>query len=301
MNYLRDLPLFVAVAQLGSFTKAASRLGVPVSSLSRRVAELEKEIGLKLFNRTTRTVSLTEAGELYLARCENILSAVEEARQDIHKLLEKPRGVLRLSVDAEVGLRLVTPVVAAYSRRFPDIPLEIDLSARRIDLLSDNFDLAVRIGTLPDSELRVRRLATLTGKLYAAPAYLKQAGTPDHPRDLAHHRRIHLLHQADRGGWRLSNSSETERHEVAADCTISANNMAMIRQLAELGLGIAVLDEAMALEAIAGGRLVAVLPEWALPGVPLSVITPARYVPAKTRLFVTMLVDQISGSVGLHD
>ena len=300
MDHLRDLSLFVAVARLGSFTKAAARLAIPVSSLSRRIAALETAIGLKLFNRSTRAVSLTEAGELYLVRCENILAAVDEAHRDIHGLLEVPRGVMRLSVDAEIGSRLVAPVVAAYSRRFPDMRIEIDLSARRIDLLNENFDLAVRIGSLPDSQLRVRRLATLHGKLYASPAYLEKAGTPAHPRDLSDHRRIHLLHQADRGEWHLLNESGTDRHEIPADSTITANNMAMIRQLAILGLGIAVLDEGMALNAVASGDLEAVLPDWALPGVPLSVITPDRNAPAKTRLFVTLLAEHVSGPVGLH-
>jgi DNA-binding transcriptional LysR family regulator len=300
MDHLRDLSLFVAVARLGSFTKAAARLAIPVSSLSRRIAALEMAIGLKLFNRSTRAVALTEAGELYLVRCENILAAVDEAHWDIHGLLGVPRGVLRLSVDAEIGSRLVAPVIAAYSRRFPDMQIEIDLSARRIDLLNENFDLAVRIGSLPDSQLRVRRLATLQGKLYAAPAYLEQTGAPAHPRDLSDHRRIHLLHQADRGEWHLFNASGTDRHEIAADSVITANNMAMIRQLAILGLGIAVLDEGMALDAVACGDLEAVLPDWALPGVALSVITPDRNAPAKTRLFVTLLAEHVSGSVGLQ-
>ena len=300
MDHLRDLSLFVAVARLGSFTKAAGRLAIPVSSLSRRVAALETTIGLKLFNRSTRAVSLTDAGELYLIRCETILAAVDEAHREIHGLLEEPRGVLRLSVDAEIGSRLIAPVIVAYAKRFPDMRVEIDLSARRIDLLNENFDLAVRIGSLPDSDLRVRRLATLHGKLYAAPAYLAQAGAPAHPRDLSAHRRIHLLHQADGGEWHLSDASATERYEIGADSLITANNMAMIRQLAILGLGIAVLDKGMALDAVASGDLEAVLSDWALPGVPLSVITPDRHTPAKTRLFVALLAEYVSGSVGLH-
>ncbi|WP_415644307.1 substrate binding domain-containing protein [Sphingomonas antarctica] len=219
----------------------------------------------------------------------------------MHGLLEQPRGVLRLSVDAEIGSRLVAPVIADYSQLFPDVRIEIDLSARRIDLVNENFDLAVRIGSLPDSRLRVRRLATLRGKLYAAPSYLEQAGTPSHPRELHDHRRIHLLHQADQGEWYLTNISKAERHVVAANCPITANNMAMVRKLAELGLGIAVLDETMASRGIASGTLLAVLSQWGLPGVPLSVITPDRYVPTKTRLFVSMLADRISGSVGLTE
>jgi DNA-binding transcriptional LysR family regulator len=299
LDYLRDLSLFMAVAELGSFTKAAARLGIPISSLSRRVAELESAIGLRLVNRNTRTVSLTEAGELYRVRCETILAAVEEAHREVHGLLEQPRGMLRLSVDAEIGSRLVAPVIAQYSAAFPDIKIEIDLSPRRIDLLVENFDLAIRIGSLPDSALRVRRLASLRGGLYAAPDYLERAGKPGHPRDLVDHRRIHLLHQGDRGAWYLSCVATEEAVEIDADSIVTANNMTMIRQLAVLGLGIAVLDDAIAKEDVARGRLIAVLPDWALPSVPLSLITPARHPPAKTRLFATMLTDQITGLVGL--
>ena len=300
MDYLRDLSSFVAVAELGSFTKAASRLGLPISSLSRRIAALETALGFRLFNRNTRSVSLTEAGALYLFRCENILAAAEEAHREVLDLSEQPQGVLRLSVDAEIGARLVAPVIAQYAALFPNVRVEIDLSARRIDLASENFDMAIRIGSLPDSQLRVRRLAMLHGKLYGAPDYLAQAGVPSHPRDLHDHRRIHLLHQADRGEWRLTKADDSERHEVAADSFISANNMAMIRELAILGQGIAVLDVAMVADDVTAGRLAPVLADWVLPGVPLSVITPTRHAPAKTRLFVALLTERISGTVGLN-
>lgn len=299
MDYLRDIALFVAVAELGSFTKAATRLGIPVSSLSRRVAALEGAIGLRLLNRNTRSLSLTEAGQLYLARCETILAAVEDASREVHGLLEEPRGVLRLSVDAEIGSKLVAPVIAEYASRFPEMRIEIDLSPRRIDLLNENFDLAIRIGSLPDSDLRVRRLASLRGGLYAAPTYLARRPAPIHPTELVAHRRIHLLHQGDRGAWDLTHPRSGERSEVAADGVATANNMTMIRQLAILGLGIAVLDDEMARADAAHGRLVRILPEWELPSVPLSLITPTRHPPAKTRLFTAMLAERITGSIGL--
>lgn len=299
MDYLRDISLFVAVAELGSFTKAATRLGIPVSSLSRRVAALESAIGLRLLNRNTRSLSLTEAGQLYLARCETILAAVEEASREVHGLLEEPRGTLRLSVDAEIGSRLVAPVIVDFAERFPEMRIEVDLSPRRIDLLNESYDLAIRIGALPDSNLRVRRLASLRGGLYAAPSYLARMPVPTHPHDVAKHRRIHLLHQGDHGSWKLAHAEKGEMVEISADSVVTANNMTMIRQLALLGLGIAVLDDAMARDDAAAGRLTKVLPEWGLPSVPLSLITPARHPPAKTRLFTEMLAERITGSVGL--
>ena len=227
MDYLRDISLFVAVAELGSFTKAAARLSIPVSSLSRRVAALESVIGLRLLNRNTRSLSLTEAGQLYLARCETILAAVEEASREVHGLLEEPRGTLRLSVDAEIGSRLVAPVIADFVERFPEMRIEVDLSPRRIDLLNENCDLAIRIGALPDSELRVRRLAWLRGGLYAAPSYLARAAAPTHPNELVDHRRIHLLHDGDLGAWNLAHPKSGEMVEVAADSVATANNMTM--------------------------------------------------------------------------
>lgn len=299
MEYLREISLFVAVAELESFTKAAIKLGIPVSSLSRRVAALERAIGLRLLNRNTRSLSLTEAGQLYLARCEAVIAAIEEANREVHGLIEEPRGTLRLSVDAEIGARLVAPVIVEFAARFPKMRIEIDLSPRRIDLQNENYDLAIRIGALPDSDLRVRRLASLRSGLYAAPSYLAGMPRPTNPRDLTQHRRIHLLHQGDQGSWSLAHSESGEMLEIAADSIVTANNMTMIRQLALLGLGIAVLDDAMARDDATAGRLTRILPEWGLPSVPLSLITPARHPPAKTRLFTELLARRITGSVGL--
>ena len=297
MDHLRDLALFVAVAETKSFTKAAAQIGVPTSTLSRRIAELEASMELKLLVRTTRQVELTEAGALYLSLGEGIVAAAREAHQQVRGLAEKPQGTLRMSVEAEIGPRLVAPVLAEYLERYPEVRIDLDLSPRRVDLLAEGFHLALRIGRLPDSGLTVRRLAMLGASLYAAPSYVERRGRPEHPADLARHARIHLLHKGDDGGWRLMKGGEVIG--VPSNGVLCANNMNMIRHLARLGVGIAVVDDLMASEDVDRGFLQTILPGWALEPLPLSILTPTRLLAAKTRAFVDLLAQRASGMVGL--
>ena len=297
MDHLRDLALFVAVAEAKSFTRAAAQLGVPTSTLSRRIAELEVSMGLRLLSRSTRQVELTEAGSLYLSLGEGIVAAAREAHQKVRGLAEKPQGTLRLSVEAEIGPRLVAPVIAEYLELYPDVRIDLDLSPRRVDLLAEGFNLALRIGRLPDSGLTVRRLAMLSASLYASPSYVKRCGEPEHPTDLLGHARIHLLHKGDNGEWHLMKGNETI--EVQSNSILSANNMTMIRHLARLGIGIAVVDDLMASADVERGLLQTVLPGWTLSPMPISILTPTRLLAAKTRSFVNLLSQRVTGLVGL--
>jgi DNA-binding transcriptional LysR family regulator len=297
MDHLRDLALFVAVAEAKSFTKAAALLGVPTSTLSRRIAELEASMELKLLVRSTRQMELTEAGALYLSLGEGIVAAAREAHQQVRGLAERPQGTLRMSIEAEIGPRLVAPVLAEYLERYPEVRIDLDLSPRRVDLLTEGFNLALRIGRLPDSGLTVRRLAMLSASLYAAPSYIKRRGKPMHPGDLLEHERIHLLHKGDRGEWRLMKGDEVI--EVPSNSVLCANNMTMIRHLARLGVGIAVVDDLMASEDVNHGLLQTVLPGWTLEPMPISILTPTRLLAAKTRAFVDLLAQRVTGMVGL--
>ena len=297
MDHLRDLALFVAVAEAKSFTKAAALLGLPTSTLSRRIAELETSMELKLLVRSTRRVELTEAGALYLSLGEGIVAAAREAHQQVRGLAERPQGTLRMSIEAEIGPRLVAPVLAEYLERYPEVRIDLDLSPRRVDLLAEGFNLALRIGRLPDSGLTVRRLAVLSASLYAAPSYVKRRGKPEQPADLLGHERIHLLHKGDRGEWRLMKGDEAI--EVPSNSVLCANNMTMIRHLARLGVGIAVVDDLMASEDVDRGLLQTVLPGWTLEPMPVSILTPTRLLAAKTRAFVDLLAERVTGMVGL--
>ena len=297
MDQLRDLALFVAVGETKSFTKAAALLGIPTSTLSRRIAGLEASMEVRLLTRSTRQVELTEAGALYLSLGEGIVAAAREAQQQVRGLSDSPRGTLRMSIEAEIGPRLVAPVIAEYLDRYPQIRIDLDLSPRRVDLVAEGFNLAVRIGKLPDSGLTVRRLAMLSAGLYAAPSYLNRRGKPKRPADLLEHDRIHLLHKGDGGEWRLMKGEEV--NEVPSGGILCANNMTMIRHLARLGVGIAVVDDLMAHDDVCRGLLQAVLPNWKLEPMPISIITPTRLLAAKTRTFVDLLVQRVNGVVGL--
>lgn len=270
---------------------------MPASSLSRRINELEASIGLKLLIRSTRRVELTEAGALYLARCESLVEAAKEAHEQVRGLARDPQGLLRISAEPETGPLLLGPIIARYLERFPELRIDLDLSPRRVDLMGENFDLAVRLGRLPDSGLTVRRLALLRGGVYAAPSYLDRLGVPLHPKDLETHRRLALLHEGDDGEWVFSKGKD--RYEVRSLPVVASNNMPMLRQLAEAGVGVALIDELMGARAVESGVLRWVLTEWTLPMVPISIITPTRVLPAKTRVFIEMLTTEVSGIVGL--
>jgi DNA-binding transcriptional LysR family regulator len=293
MNPLREIDLFVAVGRARSFTEAAKALGMPTSTLSRRIAELERSLGLQLFVRTTRRVELTEVARRYLAHCETIVEAAEEAQAEILGLAENPSGVLRISLEPDVGAGIVGPVIAECLQRYPKVMVDLDLSPRRVDLIAEGFDLAVRLGSLPDSSLIVRQVTSLSVGLYASPAYLKRHGEPRVPADLRARARLHLLHKHDSGDWLLR--SGRQRVVVKKKgATVAANNMSMLRTLLRLGQGIGVMDEVMGAEDVKAGLLRRVMPAWTLPPVAVSVLTPGRLVPAKTRVFIDLMAQRLS-------
>lgn len=296
MDIIRGMSLFVEVARARSFTRAAEKLGIPTSTLSRRIGEIEQSLGLKLLHRTTRSVSLTDAGVLYLARAASLVEAAEEAHRHVRGLAERPSGLLRVSMEAEIGPTLIAPLVAEFRRVYPDVSFELDLSPRRVDLLAENYDVAVRLGSLPDSGLTVRRLALLAVNLFASPDYVAAHGRPQDPDALSKHDRIHLLHQHDGGEWILTRGQDTQT--VQSSRVVSANNMTMILHLARAGVGIAVVDEIVGRREVDAGRLVPILSDWSLPSVAISVLTPSRILPAKTRLFVDLLSERVAGLIG---
>ena len=293
---LGNLELFVAVGRTRSFSRAAQSLGLPTSTVSRRIAELERSLKLQLFVRTTRRVELTEVAHRLLDRCESIVEAAREARAEVLGLATHPNGLLRISIEADVGTVLIAPTIAELAQKFPEITVELDLSPRRVDLIAEGFDFAIRLGTLPDSSLVVRQIASLKVGLYAAPTYLKRHGTPRSPEELKSHSRLHLMHVNDPGNWYLS-AGRRKAVVERRGALISANNMTMLRSLLRLGLGIGVMDQVMAAEDLSSGTLVRVLPVWSLPPVAVSLLTTGRLIPAKTRVFIDLLTQRFSAKI----
>ena len=293
VELLPEIALFVAVANAKSFSRGARALGMPVSTVSRRIAELERRIGLQLLVRSPRAVSLTAVGVTYLQRCQVIVEAAEMAHAELSEHLTRPRGVLRVSTTADFTLTFLTPLFADFASRYPEISFEFDLSPRVVDLVAENFDVAIRIGELADSQLTVRRLGTLESGLYAAPSYVARVGSLQTPADLERCECIRA------GGARASQTTwdlhkGKTRVAVPIRGRFVANNLRFVLELAALGMGVAAVDSAMARHAVAAGTLVRVLPAWSPPPVAVHALTPSRLVPAKTKLFLDCLSEHLA-------
>lgn len=287
MEHLNDMGLFVEVVKAKSFRKAADAIGVPNSTLSRRISMLERAIGLRLLHRTTRKIELTEAGQLYFERCKRIVDEARLAHEQLGEMVAQPSGVLRVSLPVDFATTYLTPLLAEFARRYPGIGFEFDLTPRRVDLVTEPFDVAIRMGELADSGLIARHLARLPRYLYASPKYLELSGEPKQPDDLTRHE---CLCMPKFGSWVLTDGPR--KAEVVVGGRFTLNSIGMIRQLAANHMGIALLSEQIVVEDVAQGRLRRVLPDWE--GTPISVhaITETRLLPAKTQRFIEFLREQ---------
>lgn len=288
MEVLNYMHLFVEVARTKSFRRAAEALDMPNSTLSRHIAQLEKAIGLRLLHRSTRKVELTEAGEVYFKRCQSIVQEARVAHESLLDMAERPTGTLRVSMPVDLATGYLAPILADFATAYPLIAFEFDLTPRRVDLQSEPFDLAIRIGPPPTAPatLVARRIAVLPRYLYAAPAYLKKAPPLDHPGDLSQH--VLCIAQ---GSMRQGDVSRVfnrggDTAEVVTATRFAMNSVGLSRALARQGVGIAALDTELARDDVAAGRLRRVLPEWSLEPVEVHAITDTRFLPARTRLFI---------------
>lgn len=291
MELLSYMRLFVEVARTKSFRKAAEALEMPNSTLSRHIAELEKAIGLRLLHRSTRKVELSEAGEVYFKRCQSIVEEARIAHESLLDVAERPSGTLRVSMPVDLATGYLAPILRDFAKSFPLIGFEFDLTPRRVDLQTEPFDLAIRIGPPPStpSMLVARQIALLPRYLYAAPGYLKEAPPLKHPLDLARH--VLCIGQAatkQHGVARMLYRGP-EKFEVAVASRFAMNSVGLSRALALLGVGIAALDVELTREDVALGRLRRVLPDWNLAPVQVHAITETRLLPARTRLFIDFL------------
>jgi DNA-binding transcriptional LysR family regulator len=291
MQWLNDMALFVEVAKTRSFTKAATNLDMPISTLSRRISQLEQHLELRLFNRSTRSLDLTEAGQQYYERCQWIVSEAHAAQEDIIRLNQSPAGLIRLSIAVDFGTFYIAPLLAEFTQRYPFIRFDLDLSARRADLFSEPVDMAIRMGELADSSLYARLIVHVPLALYAAPAYLAQYGTPQHPHDLQKHRCIDFKTNDGKSVWALSNKQQT--YEFALNATIRLNNMGMAQQLACMGLGICLLGAQVAAPEVQRRQLVPVLSDWQLASVPAYALTATRLLPQRLRLWLDFLAERL--------
>ncbi|AST29488.1 LysR family transcriptional regulator [Ralstonia pseudosolanacearum] len=289
MDHLNDMALFVEVVKARGFRGAAQALGMPNSTLSRRIGALEKAIGLRLLHRTTRKIELTEAGLIYFERCKRIVDEARLAHEQLGELLAQPSGVLRASLPVDFAVTYLAPLIAEFASLYPGINFDFDLTPRQVDLVSEPFDVAIRMGEPENSQLIARPLASLQANLYASPGYLERSGEPRTPADLGQHECLGMLKV---GSWTLHEGAHTVTTPVGGRFML--NSVGMIRRLATLDLGIILVPEEIVADDLAAGRLRRVMPGWHGKPMPVYAITETRLLPAKTQRFIEFLRERLA-------
>ncbi len=289
MDRLKRLESFVLVADTGSFSAAADRSRQSKGSVSKQIKELEEDLGVRLFQRTTRRVSLTEAGQSFLVRCREALGLLEEAQLEAGQQTAHARGRLRLNAPMSFGIHHLAPLLSDYRVEHPSVEVDLTLNDRRVDLVEEGYDLAIRIGRLEDSSLVARRLASCRMLLCAAPAYLKRLGDPKSPEELSRHDCL-CYSQAFQGEtWPLI-GPDGAKLSIKPSGPLIANNGDALAVAAVAGLGIVMQPSFIVGPALKAGRLVPVLPGYHVPPLEISALyAPGRYLPLKVRSFIDFL------------
>lgn len=292
-----DLVLFAHLIEAGSFSGAAERVGIPKSTLSRRLSALENRLGQRLVTRSTRRLALTDFGERMLEHARRLLEEISAATALAQTEQVQPQGLLRVSMPPDLTHVDLATLLLQFAARYPAVRVALDVSARRVDLLAERFDLVVRIANhLPDdSTLVATQLHDMQIRLYASTAYLNRFGAPLTPSDLMTHNCLPLISsQGETVAWSLK--SAFGQWQGVPPSRLSSNSPATQRALAVSGMGIVALPDVLAAECVASSTLIPVLPEWSLPSVTVWCVTPGRrLLPLRTKVFIDMLRQSMTG------
>ena len=290
MDRLSEMEAFATVVDQGGFTDAAKKLGLSKSAISKHLSNLEARLGARLLNRTTRRVSPTEIGLVYYDRACQVINDAGEADALVTSMQETPSGPLNVAVDADFGASSVSPMIGDFLTDFPEISVNIQFSNRTLELLSDGFDAAVRIGELRDSSLRARKLTETTIRMVASPDYLDKSEAPMRLEDLNDHKLLHYSDQATPSVWKIT-SNTGELRQIRTAGSLSVNDGQSLLNAAIEGLGIAYLPSFLYADAMREGRVVDVMPH--LPknrqGIYL-IYPPGRFMQPKVRAFIDFMV-----------
>lgn len=290
MDRLTEMEAFATVVDQGGFTDAAKKMGISKSAVSKHVSSLEARLGARLLNRTTRRVSPTEIGLAYYDRARRVLNDAGEADALVTSMQSAPSGLLRISVATDFGVNHLSPVLGDFLQEFPDITVNMVLNNRYVELISEGFDMAIRIGELEDSTLRARKLTETTRRMIASPEYLEKYGRPTKIDDLNDHKLLHYSNQANSAVWKLTAPSG-EKRQVRTAGWLTVNDGQSLLNAAISGLGIAYLPSFLYAEAQQQG-----LVEEAIPELPVetqgiyAVYPPGRFTQPKVRAFIDFLV-----------
>jgi len=296
MDRFHAIGAFVKVVETGSFARAAERLGVSVSSVSRHVTDLEAHLNARLLNRTTRRLSLTEIGRTFHERCVQLLADLEEAEESAGEGAVVPRGTLRLTCGVTFGERYLAPAIAEFMARYPQMRFDTELSDRVVDLVEEGFDAAVRIGAVGGQNLVARKVGTTRLVCCAAPSYLAQHGEPRAPEDLAAHACLLYAYAPQLGLWPFRDPDGSERNVRVAGPAHS-NNGRFLDALAVAGVGISYEPDFIVGPDVKAGRLVPILRAFAPPAAGIHVVYPSRrHLSAKVRAFTDFLTQRFTGA-----
>lgn len=284
---LDDAQIFTRVVELHSFTQAANSLGMQKSTVSRRIALLEERLGVRLLNRTTRKLRLTEVGQAYYDRCRQIMLDFAEAEQAVMQLQQAPSGLLRITAPIEFGQMFLGQAVGAFMREFPQITAEVEITSRNVDPVEEGVDIAIMVGQPQDSTLIARKLFESPRRFYASPDYLASHGQPQTTADLVGHRAI-LLPQDNPRYWPVLGEQR-----LCNRC-LSCNNVTFAREAAIAGAGIAGIPSMISRESVENGQLVELLPEAVLPAGEIYAVYPSRrYQAMKVRTFLDFVIQRL--------
>ncbi len=289
-----EMSFFILLTRHASLAGAARELGITPPAATKRLAQLERRLGVRLVNRTTRSLSLTDEGERYLGHAQRILSDIRAMEDEVSSHRSEPKGLLRLNATLGFGRTTIAPLVSAFVRKHPEVEVRLQLTDRPIDLVEEAFDLGIRFGELPDTRLSARRLLSNRRFLCASPTYLKRAGSPRTPQELTQHQCIiHRQNDEDGSLWRLSRARKCESLRVRG--ALSSNDGDVVLGWALDGHGILLRSEWDAAKYLESGRLQVVLPEYRLPPADLYVYYPSgRQISARVRALIDFLVLRFS-------
>ncbi|MBY4677110.1 LysR family transcriptional regulator [Marinobacterium arenosum] len=289
---LNDLRLFIRVVETSSFTAAADSLGLQKSTISRRIAQLEDSLGVRLLQRSTRKLQLTDEGMELYNRCRPLIDELEQTQEQVAATNAEPRGRLKLTMPPELGVFIMNGVVGSFLKRFPKVEVDVELSTRLVDLIEDGIDLAIRVGKLTDSTLVARKLAELDMGLYASPAYLASHGVPKTPDDLAEHNCMTVHRTANT--WQFETWRDGE--PVPVQGRLHANSINFLREILLQDMGIARMPRQYCAEMVEQGLLQPVLEAYHLPPIEIHALYPSRrHLNPRVRLFIDHMLESLAG------
>lgn len=290
---LEGIDIFVKVIQLGSFTKAAKALGRPVTTVSDKVAQLEKRLGVTLIHRTTRQLKLTSAGEIYFKKCEQAILDFEGAEQDLSAAKNEPRGRLRISMAVDVGHTIAPSLVSRYVSRYPNVQVELNVTNRMVDLVAEGIDLAIRVGNLKDSTFRSRKYLETTASFFASPELVKKWGPVQTPKQIEKYPYVQFALDTARG---VEVHRGKEKVKLNLKNKITADDLETIKKLVLNSEGVGLIPNYICEKEEQSGRLVRLLPEWSRGKIVLSfVYPPTKYVSPNVKAFIDLaLLEQYS-------